>query len=197
MNALVALVLVLASPAGAEEPSCHQAMAPAEAAAASIYALPAALVDHRGQSVALGVGRGHPVLVSMFYGSCTSACPMIVAKIRTIEANLSEAERADLRVVLVSFDPARDTPASLAKLAATQGLDERWSLLTTDEDAVREISAVLGVKYKRRPNGDFDHSSVIAVLDREGAIAHRLDDLGAPVEPAVAAIAALRGTEKH
>lgn len=195
MNAFFALWMLHA--AGAETPPCHQALAAEEASAASIYALPVALVDQRGAAVDLGVGEGHPVLVAMFYGSCTTACPMIVAKIRTIESGLSEAERADLRVVLVSFDPARDTPAALAKLASTHGLDDRWSLLTGDDDAVREVSAVLGVKYKRRQNGDFDHSSPIALLDRQGAVVHRLPDLGAPIEPAVAALAGLRGAPTH
>lgn len=196
MNALIALLLATSS-AGAETPPCHSTMAAAEAAADSIYALPATGVDHRGRTVSLGLGRGHPVLVSMFYGSCKTACPMIVAKLRAIEAGLSPSERADLRVVLVSFDPARDTPAALASLATSHGLDDRWSLVTTDADTVREISAVLGVKYKARPDGDFDHSSVISVLDREGVVVHRLPDLGAPAEPAVAAITAMRAPGTH
>lgn len=188
MNVLLALLFGVTPRAGAEDPPCHSAMAASHAVETSIYALPLPLVDQHGRSVDLGVGRGHPVLVSMFYGSCTTACPLIIAKLRAIEAGLTEAERADLRVVMVSFDPARDTPASLAALAAHHHLDERWSLLTTGEDAVREVSALLGVRYKRRANGDFDHSSVIAVLDRDGTIVHRLPDLGAPVDPALAAL---------
>lgn len=174
--------------AAAEKPACHEEVAASAAAEDSIYGLSAALVDQTGRKADLGVGRGHPVLVTMFYGSCTSACPMIIAKIRDIEAGLSDAERADLRVVMVSFDPARDTPEALARVATAHHLDPRWSLLTGDADAVREISAVLGVKYKRRSNGDYDHSSVIAVLDREGVIVHRVTDLGAPAEAAAAAL---------
>lgn len=174
--------------AAAEKPACHEEVAAAAAAEDSIYAMPAALVDQAGRKVDLGVGRGHPVMITMFYGSCTSACPMIIAKIRDIEAGLSDAERADLRVVMVSFDPARDTPAALAEVATAHHLDPRWSLVTGDDDAVREISAVLGVKYKRRANGDFDHSSVIAVLDREGVIVHRVTDLGDASGEALAAL---------
>jgi protein SCO1/2 len=44
---------------------------------------------------------------------------------------------------------------------------------------------VLGIRYKRDARGDFDHSNVISVLDREGVIRHQQLGLGQdPTEPA-------------
>jgi len=62
------------------------------------------------------------------------------------------------------------------------------------EDQVRDLAAVLGVQYRRLPDGNFSHTSSIVLLDRAGAIDTRLDDTAQPVESLVArarAIAAM------
>jgi len=47
---------------------------------------------------------------------------------------------------------------------------------------VRALAALLGVQYRRLPDGDFNHSSTIELLDAEGRIAARTNTLGA-VDP--------------
>jgi SCO1/SenC len=50
---------------------------------------------------------------AMFYAACTTACPMLIAAMQLYESHLDESSRAQLRVLLVSFDAARDTPQQL------------------------------------------------------------------------------------
>jgi protein SCO1/2 len=108
--------------------------------------------------VPLDVDRGHPVLIAMFYGSCPSACPTLTADIKAIERRLDAAARADLRVLLVSFDLARDTPDALARLVARHGVDPaRWTFAAAPE-------------YRRLPGGELSHSAVISLLDRDGVV---------------------------
>ena len=79
----------------------------------------------------------------------------------------------------MSVDPERDRPEVLQALARAHGVDEsRWRFLRTPDDSVREIAAVLGVKYRRLPNGGFNHSSIITVLDPSGVIQTRVEGLG-------------------
>jgi protein SCO1/2 len=86
-------------------------------------------------------------------------------------------------VLLVSFDPERDTPQRLAELAALHGVDQnRWSLARASDEQVRELAAVLGLKYRRLDNGEFNHSSVISVLDADGTIQARVEGLEQPLE---------------
>jgi len=161
----------------------HPAAPPSAAPARSqsLYALSATLSDQDGRSVGLDLFRGHPVLISMFYASCPDACPLLIASIQRIEADLSPRERANLRVVLVSLDPERDTPEALQALARARGLDEsRWRLMRASDDTVREIAAALGIKYRRLPDGSFNHSSVLTLLDRSGVVQARVDGLGRP-----------------
>jgi protein SCO1 len=180
---LVLAVALIPWPAGAHD---HGAAPRAGAvrSAASLYELDAAFVDQRGASVGLDVARGHPVIIGMFYASCRDACPLMIAVIRRIEAEASAAIRADLRVVLVTLDPAHDTPDVLRSVADLHGLDgERWRLLTGSAGAVRSVAAVLGVRYRRLSSGEIAHSTTITLLDRAGVVAARVEDVMQPVTP--------------
>ena len=147
----------------------------------SVYEVYAGFVDQQGQPVGLDLFRGHPVLISMFFASCPDACPLLIADIQRIEMELPPKIRADLRVVLISLDPERDTPDALQALARARGVDEsRWRLLRAPDDSVREIAAVLGLKYRRLPDGNFNHSSVITLLDRSGVVQTRVEGIGQP-----------------
>ena len=147
----------------------------------SIYEVSAALVDQRGQPAGLDVFRGHPVLIGMFYASCRDTCPLLIADLQRIESEIPPRSRANLRVLLVTFDPERDTPEVLQALARARRMDEsRWRLLRGSDDTVREIAAVLGIKYRRLPDGSFNHSSIITLLDPSGAVQARVEGVGQP-----------------
>lgn len=144
----------------------------------SIYDLPLELTDQNGQVRELSVFRGQPVVISMFYSSCPYACPTLISEIQRVEALLSPLDRAQTRVLLVSFDPERDTPERLKVLSRERHADEiRWLFTRTSADNVRQLAAVLGLKYKRLDDGGFNHSSVITVLDRQGVVRARSDGL--------------------
>jgi protein SCO1 len=145
----------------------------------SIYHLEAALTDQDAQRRGLDLYRGSPVLVSMFYGSCQATCPLIIDTLRATERGLSPERRAQVRVLLISFDPERDTAEALRKIAAQRRIDtSRWTLAQADPGAVRDIAALLGVQYRKLPGGEFSHSTVIAALSAQGEIAARTSELG-------------------
>jgi protein SCO1/2 len=157
----------------------------------SVYALPMNLTDQDGRAVGLDVFRGKPVFIGMFYGTCPSACPMLISTIRRAMSELGPKAEAEVRVLLVSFDPERDSPEALHAIAAQRGLDKRWRLASAPDDQVRELAAVLGIQYRRLPDGSFRHSSSILLLDRAGDIDTRFDDTSQPIEPLVTRARAL------
>lgn len=137
----------------------------------SIYQLNSRWTDQDGKSTSLARFQGKPLILAMIYTSCKDACPMIVLDMQAIEKTLPEQVREQARFVLISFDPERDSPAQLKRFETAHGLDAKyWKLLTGSGDSVRMLAAVLGLRYTRVPNGEFAHSSVITVLDREGNI---------------------------
>ena len=149
----------------------------------SVYQLHSSLSDQNGMRRTLDVSKGHVAFLAMFYSHCANVCPLIVETLKKTEDALGDAQRSQLRTTLVSLDPARDTPERLKQLAARRNIDEtRWTLLTTDAKTVRKVAAVLGVQYRQLKNGEFNHSSVLFLLDRDGRVIARTTTLGA-VDP--------------
>ena len=137
----------------------------------SIYQLSVPLTDHRGAATTLDRYRGQPVLISMFYSSCPHTCPLLISAVQQLEQQLTPDHRVRLRVMLVSFDPARDSPEKLAATAkAHHAEDARWTFARADELDVRRLAAVLNIQYRNLADGEFNHSSIITLLDRDGRI---------------------------
>lgn len=146
--------------------------------APSIYDLPIQLRDASDHAISLDHHRGELVVVSMFYASCTTACPVLIAEL----AALIDEVPPGVKVLLVSFDAARDTPAKLAALAHERHLDGRWTLAAASDADARALAAVLGVKYRKLASGDFAHGATIVALDRDGRPLARTDSLGQRAE---------------
>jgi protein SCO1 len=151
---------------------------PATASAAlpgdSIYQLPVVLTGQDGRSARLDARRGAPVLVSMFYSSCKFVCPMLIEAVRELETKLSAEEREHLSVLLVSIDPEHDSVEVLKRTAAERHVDgARWTLARTDAATVRKLAAVLGIQYRALPDGEFNHTTAVILVDGEGRIAAR------------------------
>jgi protein SCO1/2 len=145
----------------------------------SVYQLDAALTDQDGHALHFADGRGKPRLVSMFYSSCPYMCPLIIDTIKQTEHALPETDRPRLKVLLVSLDAERDTPAKLKSMAGQRHIDTpRWTLAHADAVDVRRIAAVLGIQYRQLQNHEFSHSSVLVLLDAQGRIVARSERLG-------------------
>ncbi len=157
----------------------------------SLYRLDAQLVDQDGQTHGLDIHRGHPVLITMFYGSCPMTCPLLIDTLKAVERTTPAAQRKDLRVLLISVDPENDTPAVLAELAHQRRIDTtRWTLARGDERTVRKIAALLNIQYRKLPDGSYNHSSIITMLSAQGEIRIQSNVLGKTDAALIAAITA-------
>ncbi|MBI3992544.1 MAG: SCO family protein [Candidatus Lambdaproteobacteria bacterium] len=167
---------------------------PAAFADHSIYQLGSLWWNDRGAQQPLSALRGRPVVLAMLYTSCENTCPVLVEDMKRIERALAPAELRGVTFALFSYDPARDTPAALAAYRLKRNLpDDGWRLFTGDADAVLELAAVLGVKYKPDGYGDFQHSNLITVLDAEGVVRHQQVGLNAPAAETAALLHTLLG----
>jgi protein SCO1/2 len=151
----------------------------------SLYQSSAQFTDDRGRRMALSVKRGQPQIVSMFYTSCKFVCPMIIDGALAIEENLAPAERARLGIMLISFDPTRDTPQALSRMRRERDLDPtRWTLLRPDPPDVRGIASLLGIRYRALADGEFNHTTALVLLDADGRIVARTERVVGPPDPA-------------
>jgi len=159
----------------------------------SVYQLAAYFTDAQSRRFAWNAKRGQPQLVSMFYTSCKFVCPMIVDGGKAIEQSLSAAERERLGVTLISLDPARDTPAVLLRMRQDRDLDPvRWTLARPQPQDVRAIAGLLGIRYRALDDGEFNHTTVLVLLDADGRVIARTEHVGGLPDPVF--LAAVRRT---
>ena len=158
----------------------------------SLFLLDSTWTADNGRKVKLGVLRGHPQVVAMFFASCQFTCPLTVSDMQRIEAALPANLRTNTDFLLVSFDSVRDTPAALKAYRAKRELsNQNWTLLRGEPDDVRELAALLGVIYKKDANGDFAHSNFITLLNAEGEIVFQQPGLNLPADEIISKLKTL------
>jgi protein SCO1/2 len=174
--------------------SCCDEMESEEISESSIYQLESKWKDQNNKTFTLKEFDGKKVVLTMFFASCTYACPILINDMKRIEAGLSkEDDISSYRFLLISIDPKRDTPENLKEFANNNNLDlKRWKLLTGNSDNIMELAAVIGFKYKKDKNGDYSHSNLITFLNEEGEIFHQQVGLNQDITPSTEKILSMK-----
>jgi protein SCO1/2 len=122
-----------------------------------------ALIDQDGHPVRLlsDVLRDKVVVVSFIYTNCTDACPMVSHTFSQLQDQLGPMLDAQVRLVSMTVDPARDTPAVLKAYSAQHGAKAGWRWLTGSAANVTEALKGFGVYNPRFEN----HSGVVLIGD--------------------------------
>lgn len=104
------------------------------------------LTDQNGEAVIFPDSfAGEPLLMGFIYTNCPDVCPIITANMSRIHDELGP--ETSLQFVLVTFDPARDTPQVLKTYAGAFGLDHPpFRFLTGSEDEIESMMDRLGVR---------------------------------------------------
>lgn len=140
--------------------------------------------DQDGRVVSLRELSGNPTVFAMAFTSCQYACPIITSAMLNLEKRIREEKIENVRFMLISLDPKRDTPERLKKYASSKKLDPKtWRLLTSNESTVRELAVALGINFKNVKDGDIAHSNVIFFMDRDGVVKAKVIGLGKSTEP--------------
>lgn len=123
------------------------------------------LTDSNGQEFSSAGLANEVWLASFFFASCPKVCPTVNGRLKRIH----EANGHTIRMVSITVDPARDTPAVLAEQARRYGADpRRWHFLTGPKEEIRRlIEQGFGLGADDDPSL---HSTRIALIDRSGSI---------------------------
>jgi protein SCO1 len=146
----------------------------------SLYQIESKWSTQDGREIELKDLRGKPTILAMVYFSCKYVCPIIISSIQNLESKLNKKIKNQTQVLLISFDPEKDTPLAMAAYAEKAKLDmKRWTLMTNKkEEKIRELAAALSFKYEKKGEGDYTHSFMIFVLDKDGVIKAKIDSAG-------------------
>ena len=139
-----------------------------------------ALVDHSGSAIGRDVFKGHWNLVFFGFTHCPDICPLTLQVLADAKQQLAGKGQDPLpRIVLVSVDPARDTPELLNQYVAYFGEDNLG--ITGDLAELRKLTSGLGIYFEKSAidgdNYSVDHSAVVLVINPDGQL-HAL--FGAP-----------------
>ena len=145
----------------------------------SLYQVGSSWTTQDADAIVLGDLKGQFVVVAMTYTRCEFSCPLIVADMKAIKQAVPARDQRNVRMVLITLDPERDQP-EVMKAFATKNklLPEQWTLLRGTADDVMEMAALLGVRYKKMPDGEFSHANIITILDPEGEMVYQQNGLG-------------------
>lgn len=127
-----------------------------------------ALLDQSGAEVSLDSLKGAPVLVSFAFAHCETVCPVIVDDLLTARDRLGAGAP---RVLIVTLDPWRDTPARLPAIAKGWKLDAGAHVLSGEPDDVeRVLNAWRIPRVRNTRTGDISHPSMTYVIGADGRI---------------------------
>lgn len=174
--ATVAALAVLMRPAirfmrrvGAERPS--------EAPGAFGRAPDFSLTERAGKPIKSADLAGKVWVANFIYTHCPDSCPIQSAEIKKLQDEFGG--EGDLRLVSITVDPKRDTPAALAEYADRFGADRgRWLFLTGEEGAIDHLAqAGFHLAAAEIPSAKRDstgathlHSPRLVLVDRRGEI---------------------------
>lgn len=129
------------------------------------------LTDQNGQPYNLATDPSTPAVALFFgYTNCPDVCPGIMADMATAKRRLPEKIVDDITLIVVTTDPARDTPEVLKEYLAR--VDESFIGLTGDLEAIKPAALSLGIDIaegKQLPSGGYevDHGSYVLGFGEE------------------------------
>jgi protein SCO1 len=122
------------------------------------------LIDSRGRTFTRADLLGRPALVYFGFTHCPDECPDTLAALARVKRQVS---LPGLKVLFVTVDPQRDTPAVLA--AYLKHFDPSFVGLTGNPAELHRLAAQLGIAVDRieLPGGgyDFEHTMAILLFD--------------------------------
>lgn len=141
------------------------------------------LTERSGRMVTRDDLKGKVWVAGFVFTRCSGPCPAVSATMARLQKELKLAEADDLRLVTFTIDPDRDSPDELKAYAKNWQADpDRWLFLTGSEPQIHSLliegfkAAVVRTQSKKEGE-EFDHSTRLAVVDRQGIIRAYFDGL--------------------
>lgn len=128
-----------------------------------------------GRTVTKADLLGKPWAICFVFTKCLGPCPVVTRQLKTLQDRLKDA---DVKLVTLTVDPARDTPESLLEYAKVNGADlSKWYFLTGDQTAIYGLihrSFRMPVQEVTGPNRqegfEIIHSTNVMLVDKEGVV---------------------------
>jgi protein SCO1/2 len=128
------------------------------------------LTDHRGQSFIRDDLKDRWTLIFFGFTHCPDICPTTMAELAELKSQLADTEASDARVVMLSVDPARDTPDRLAQYVPYFHPD--FIGVTGEFADILSVAQRLNAPFRKvsEPDGGYqmEHSANVMLMNPRG-----------------------------
>jgi protein SCO1/2 len=130
------------------------------------------LTADNGERLGIDAYEGQVVLMYFGYTFCPDICPASLAELADAMRDLGDAS-SDVQVVMISVDPARDTPELLGEYV--DHFDPSFVGMTGTEEEIAAVADLYGVFYQAHEGTAatgylVDHLASVMVVDRRGRL---------------------------
>lgn len=149
------------------------------------------LINQDNQPVSEKSFIGRPALIYFGYTMCPDVCPASLSlmgasfeELRSVNPALADK----IQPILITIDPARDTPHLLKQYVASGGFPRGLIGLTGSEAQITAVAKAYKVGYRKveapqsAANYTMDHTSIMYLLDSSGKLATFFSDNTSPAE---------------
>ena len=130
-----------------------------------------ALTERTGQTVKLADFAGQVWVADFFYTTCPGPCPTMSSRLSEVQKQLGTDPR--LRLVSISIDPEKDTPAVLKLYAEKFHATDRWLFLTGPKAGIYSLARdgfKLPLAEPATPGAQIIHSTRLVLIDQSGTV---------------------------
>lgn len=133
---------------------------------------PISLVSSTGARVTEADFKGRPTLIYFGFTYCPDVCPLTLTTVAAAYRKLPEGIGGP-QTLLISVDPARDTPEALATYVANKAFPAGLQGLTGTEAEIRAAADAFKADYSRVEQPDsmaeytMDHTSLLYLMDAD------------------------------
>ncbi len=141
-----------------------------------------ALIDQTGRAVTQADYAGRPMAIFFGYANCEAICSVALPSLAAA-LDLLGPDGAEIAPILITVDPARDTPEAMARRLAQY--HPRLIGLTGSEAALAEARAAFQIEVSQvaeTPEGAplYAHGSFIYLVGRDGLVKSLLPPILSP-----------------
>jgi len=128
------------------------------------------LLDHMGKPFSRAQLLGRWTLVFFGFTHCPDICPTTMVELADLKSQLANTEAEATQVVMVSVDPARDTPERLSEYVPY--FHPEFLGVTGDFTAILSFAQRLNAPFRKlsEPDGDYqmEHTANVVLMNPRG-----------------------------
>lgn len=153
---------------------------------------PFSLIDGDEKPVSDKTFLGKPMLIYFGYTMCPDVCPtslsLMGAAMESVEKTAPQVA-ARIQPIMITIDPARDTPKLLKEYTSSGGFPKRLIGLGGSDEQIKAVARAYKVGYRKvdtegksAAGYTMDHTSIMYLVDSRGKLATFFSDSIDPQE---------------